>query len=96
MNGFQGTCFTRNNASYGVRVFLNVCASYLKAKKKKEKDGRPPNKFDYKEPFGRCTESLGTEGFAWFDFGTPSIIAKSTSYDCGLALVANSIAFVKH
>jgi hypothetical protein len=43
-----------------VRLFLNVCALYLKAKKKKEKDARPPNKFDYKEPFGRYTESLGT------------------------------------
>jgi hypothetical protein len=53
MNGFQGTCFTRNKASYGVQLFLTVCASYLKAKKNKEKDGRPPNKFDYKEPFGR-------------------------------------------
>jgi hypothetical protein len=38
---------------------------------------------------------LGTEGFAWFDFGTPSIIALSTSFDCHLTLVANSMAFVK-
>jgi hypothetical protein len=60
MNGFQGTCFTRNKASYGVRLFRNVCALYLKARKKKEKDGRAPNKFDYKEPFGRYTESLGS------------------------------------
>jgi hypothetical protein len=29
INRFQGTCFTRNNASYGVRLFLNVYASYL-------------------------------------------------------------------
>jgi hypothetical protein len=32
-NGFQGqTVFTKNKASYGVRLFLNLCASYLKAK----------------------------------------------------------------
>jgi hypothetical protein len=68
---------------------------YLKAKKKKEKDGRPTNQFDYEEPFGRYTESLGTDEFAPFDFGTPRIIAQSTSYDSGLALVANSIAFCK-
>jgi hypothetical protein len=96
INGFQGTCFKRNNTSYGLRLFLNVCALYLKAKKKNEKDGMPPNQFDYKEPFGRYTESLGTEEFAWFDFVTPSIIGQSTSYDCGLAFVANSMAFIKH
>jgi hypothetical protein len=69
---------------------------YLKAKKQNEKDGMHPNLFDYEEPFGRYTESLGTEEFARFDFGTPSFTGQSTSYDCGLALVANSMAFVKH
>jgi hypothetical protein len=96
INGFQGTCFTRNNASYGVWLFLNVCAWYLKAKEKNEKDGTHPNQFDYKEPFGRYTESVGTTECAWFDFGTRSIVAQSTSNDCGLASVANSMAFLKH
>jgi hypothetical protein len=27
-NGLQGTMYTKNKASYGVRLFLNICASY--------------------------------------------------------------------
>jgi hypothetical protein len=34
--GFMGTCYTTNKASYGVRLFLNICASYLKAKKRND------------------------------------------------------------
>ena len=95
-NGFQGTVFTKNKASYGVRLFLNICASYLKAKKKNEGDGRQQNNFVYEEPFGRFTESKGTEEFPQFDYLCPSIVQQSTSFDCGLAVVANSMAFVKH
>jgi hypothetical protein len=53
INGFQRTCYTRNKASCGVWLFLNVCALYLKAKKKNENDGMTPNQFYYEEPFGR-------------------------------------------
>ena len=96
-NGFQGTVFTKNKASYGVRLFLNICASYLKAKKKNEGDGRQQNNFVYEEPFGRFTESKGsTEEFPQFDYLCPSIVQQSTSFDCGLAVVANSMDFVKH
>jgi hypothetical protein len=46
-HGFQGTSFTsaRNKASYAVRLFLNICASYLKAKKNNEGDGRKASNF---------------------------------------------------
>jgi hypothetical protein len=43
INRVQGTCFTKNHASYGMRLFLNVCALYLKAKKQNEKDAMHPN-----------------------------------------------------
>jgi hypothetical protein len=35
-NGFKGTCSTKNMASHGVWLFLNICASYLKTKKRNE------------------------------------------------------------
>jgi hypothetical protein len=31
--GFGGTLFTKLDASLGVRLFLNICASYLKLKR---------------------------------------------------------------
>jgi hypothetical protein len=34
-SGFQGTAFTKNKASFGVRIFLNICASYIKFRKDK-------------------------------------------------------------
>jgi len=95
-DGFQGTMYTNNKASYGVWLFLNICASYLKAKKKNEGDGRQADSFQLEEPFGPFTESNGTEGFPWFDYDCPSILQQSNSFDCGLAAVANSMAFVKH
>jgi hypothetical protein len=95
-NGLQGTMYTKNKASYGVRLFLNICASYLKAKKNNEGDGRQPNSFHYEEPFGRFDECKGTQSFPRFDYKCPSILQQSNSSDCGLAVVANSMAFVKH
>ena len=32
-DGFQGTIYTKNDASYGVWLFLNICASYLPKRK---------------------------------------------------------------
>jgi hypothetical protein len=95
-NGFKGTWFTKNKASYGVRLFLNICASYLKAKRRNKGDIRQAMELDYEEPFGKLQETKGTEEFPWFDFQCPSIIQQSTSHDCGLAVVANSMAFFKH
>jgi hypothetical protein len=90
-HGFQGTFHTKNNAAYGVRLFLNICASYLKAKRKKG-----PIELDYEEPFGEWQETKGTEEFPRFDFQCPSIVSQPNSHDCGLAVVANSMAIVKH
>ena len=95
-HGFQGTSHTRNNPNYGVRLFLNICASYLKARKENKGDGRQQDNFQYEEPFGAFQEVLGTEQFPWFDFPFPSILSQSTANDCGLAVVANDMAFVNH
>jgi hypothetical protein len=32
-SGFQGMAFTRNKAAFGVHIFLNICASFIKFKK---------------------------------------------------------------
>ena len=95
-NGFSGSVATNIKALYGVRLFLNICASYLKAKSNNEGDGRQEQGYAYKEPFGPFTESKGTEEFPRFDFQGPSIVQQTTSYDCGFAVVANSMAVVKH
>jgi hypothetical protein len=94
-HGLQGTRHTRNNPSYGVQLFLNVCASYLKDKKENKGDEMQQHKFHYDEPFGSYTEVLGTEEFPQFDYDCPTILWQLTQYDCGLAIVANSMAFVK-
>ena len=95
-NGFQGTLHTKNNAAYGVRLFLNVCASYLKHKKQSRGDESQQHNYDYEEPFGGFTQDVGTEEFPRFDYDGPAILRQSTQYDCGLAVVANSMAFVNH
>jgi hypothetical protein len=95
-NGFQGTVGTKNKASYGVRLFLNICASYLLSKKGNEGEGKLTFHYHYPEPFGIFTESFGTEEFPRFDFQCPSIIRQNNAYDCGLAVVANSMGFVNH
>jgi hypothetical protein len=102
---------TKKHASCGtgVRLFLNICASYLKVKKSigreekindyqeiNEADEEWEVKFVYEEPFGSFTTNLGTEEFPCFNFPFPSIIRQTNSFDCGLAVVANSMAFVKH
>jgi hypothetical protein len=42
-SGFQATVHTKNKASLGVRLFLNICASYLKYKKENEGIGESSN-----------------------------------------------------
>jgi hypothetical protein len=100
---------TKNNASYGVRLFLNICVSHLKEKKSiegeekinedqaiNEGDEEQEVKFSYEEPFGYFMTNLGTEDFPHLNFPFPSIIWQTNSFDYGLAVVANSMAFVKH
>jgi hypothetical protein len=94
--GFHGTCSTMNKASYGVRLFLNICASYLKAKRNEASSEEENESFCYDEPFGSFDESGGTVEFPRFDFPFPSVIQQSNGYDCGLAVVANSMAFIIH
>jgi hypothetical protein len=98
---------TKNNSSYGVHLFLDICVSYLKEKKsiegeEKINDDQAINKGDekqevkfssYEEPFGYFMTNLGTEDFPHLNFPFPSIIRQTNSFDCGLAVVANSIGF---
>ena len=92
-NGFQGTVGTKNKASYGVHLFLNICASYLLSKKGNEGEGKQTFRYHHPEPFGIFTESFGTEEFPQFDFQCPSIIRQNNAY---VAVVANSMGFVEH
>jgi hypothetical protein len=52
--------------------------------------------FQYEEPFGDYQDEIGTTNFPRIDLHSPSIIAQNNAFDCGLAAVANSMAFVKH
>jgi hypothetical protein len=94
--GLHGTMGNRYKAKYGVRLFLNVCASYLKGRAMRN-EGLITEEdcFQYDEPFGPYTEYRGTVGFPRFDIVAPSILSQSNSCDCGVAVVANSMAFVK-
>jgi hypothetical protein len=94
--GFQGTSHTRNNPKYGVCLFLNICASHLKARMENKGDGRQQDNFQYEQPFGNFEEVLGTEQFPQFDFDCPSILSQSTANDCGFAVVVNSMLSVNH
>jgi hypothetical protein len=94
--GLQGTCFTKDNPSYGVRLFLNICSSYLKAKNENDGNGPKADKFSYQEPFGPFQDSKGTDEFPHFDYKSPSILFQSNNNDCGLAAIANSMAFIIH
>ena len=79
-----------------MQLFLNICASYLKAQKRTEDRHEDKNSFTYEEPFGSYHDSRGMEEFPRFDFQFPSIIQQSNGYDCGLAVVANTMAIIKH
>ena len=94
-NGFKGTSGTPLEKPYGFRLFLNMCASILK-NIKKNKGQQITSEFDYEEPFGGYNDCEGTESFPRLDFKCSSIIQQSNDYDCGLAAVANSMAFIKH
>jgi hypothetical protein len=52
--------------------------------------------FQYEQPFGHYQDEMGTMDFPQIDLHSPSIIAQNNGFNCGLAAVANSMAFVKH
>jgi hypothetical protein len=86
-----------------VRLFLIICASFIKFKKDDDvfNDGVAHglddlHVFQYEQPFGNYQDKMGDTNFPWIDLHSPSIIAQSNGFDCGLAAVANSMAFVKH
>jgi hypothetical protein len=98
-SGFQGTAFTKNKATFGVHLFLNICASFIKFKKDNEGVAQGLDDlhvFQYEQPFGNYQDEMGTTNFPRIDLHSPSIIAQNNRFDCGLAAVANSMAFVKH
>ena len=92
--GFGGTLFTKLEASLGVRLFLNICASYLKLKRNADMNQVEAPEFDYEEPFGNYRSNEVVPHFIRLDYKTPNIIHQQNSYDCGFAAVANAMAFV--
>ena len=97
--GFHGTFYTKFDPSLGVRLFLNICASYLKLRKSEDNNEGEADEyeFEYEEPFGDYSSSMQvTDEFLRFDYTTPNIILQQNSYDCGFASVANAMAFVLH
>jgi hypothetical protein len=98
-SGFQGTAFTKNKAIFGVRLFFNICASFIKFKKDNEGDTQALDDlhvFQYEQPFGDYQDKIGTTNFPRIDLLSPSIIAQNNGFNCGLAAAANSMAFLKH
>jgi hypothetical protein len=98
-SGFQRMAFTKNKATFGVQLFLKICASFIKFKKDNKGDAQgldDMHVFQYEEPFGNYQDEIGTTNSPRIDLHSPSIIAQNNGFDCGLAAVANSMAFVKH
>ena len=95
LQGLQGTVGNIDKDKYGLRLFLNVCASYLKGRAMNNEGLlTEEHSFWYEEPFGPYTEYRGTVGFPQFDLVVPSILSQLNSCDCGLAVVANSMALL--
>ena len=76
-----------------VRLFMNVCASYIHAINSPDQQG---SSYSYTEPFGPYQNPMGTTEFPWFDFETPLILKQFDGWNCGLACVVNAVAFVHH
>jgi hypothetical protein len=82
-----------------VCLFLIICASFIKFKKDNEGDAQGLDDlhvFQYEQPFGDYQDKISTTNFPRIDLLSPSIIAQNNGFNCGLAAVANSMAFVKH
>jgi hypothetical protein len=97
-DGFHGTFYTKHNSSLGVRLFFNICASYLKSKRKSDgnegKDGGEADELKYEEPFGEYNCDMGCSEFIRSDYTSPNIILRHNSNDCGFAAVANEMTCV--
>jgi hypothetical protein len=62
-SGFQGTAFTKNKATFGVRLFLNICASFIRFKKDNEGGAQGLDDlhvFQYEQPFGDYQDEICT------------------------------------
>jgi hypothetical protein len=79
-SGFQGTAFPKNKATFGARLFLNICASFLiKFKKDNEGDAQGLDDlhvFQYKQPFGDYQDEIGTTNFPRIDLLSPRSLHK--------------------
>jgi hypothetical protein len=97
-DGFQSSLHTKGCASAGVRLFLNICASYQKYEcDKLEGNAGDSTLLPYKEPFGEyCVDDDEMNDFPRMYYPFPSIIQQQNSNDCGLCVIANSMAFVLH
>jgi hypothetical protein len=83
-SGFQGTAFTKNKATLGVRLFLNICASFIKFKKDNKGDAQGLDDlhvFQYEQPFSDYQDKMGTTNFPRIDLHSPSIIAQNNGFD---------------
>jgi hypothetical protein len=61
-SGFQGTVFTKNKATFGVHLFLNICASFIKFKKDDKGDAQRLDDlhvFQYEQPFSNYQDEMG-------------------------------------
>lgn len=93
-DGLKGTVGDKNvKIISSVRLFLNVCASYIGAINMPNQEGRT---YDYLEPFGHCRNTKGSTKFSRLDFESPSILKQQDAFNCGIACVANAVGFVRH
>ena len=92
--GLKGTVGDTDIKIIGsVRFFLNVCASFITAINSPHQRGR---NYDYEEHFGNHRDMKGSINFPRLDFDCPAIIKQVDGWNCGLACVANAVAFVHH
>jgi hypothetical protein len=95
-SGFQGMAFTKNKATFGVCLFLNICALFIKFKKYNDGVAQGLDDlqvFQYEQPFGNYQDEMGTTIFPWIDLNSPSIIVQNNGFDCDLATVAKLYGF---
>ena len=93
-DGLKGTVGdTDVNIISSVWFFMNVCTSFINAINSCNQDDRT---YNYKEPFGHHGDMKGSTSFPCFDFDSPAILKQVVGLKCGLACVANAVAFVHH
>ena len=90
--GLKGTVGDVDDKIIGsVWFFMNVCASFIKAINSPNQCARV---YNYEEHFGSHCDTKGTDSFPWFDFDGPAILHQVDGWNCGLACLANAVAFV--